>query len=405
MIKRERYLKKVRPFIDTGLIKVITGIRRSGKSMLLSQIKVELLEQGRDESQFISLNFEQLKYFELTDFLKLNDYLTTEIDKLAGEKVYLFLDEIQEVEQFQKVINSLRATYEDRLDIYVTGSNAKLLSGELATLLGGRYIQITVYPFVFSEYLISKDEMNTSEAFEHYLQIGGMPFLTTQNFQKSEEVSYLIDIYNSIVLKDIVQREQIRDADLLQRLLTYIISNIGRTFSATSIVKYFKNEGIQTSTNTLLNYIKSGVDAYVLLPLHRYDVQGKKLLSTQEKYYIVDHGFREAVTARNGRDIELILENIVLIELLSRGYKVNVGKFGDLEVDFVAERNVGNDLEILYIQVSYVMANEETRHREFAPLLKIDDNYPKLVLTMDPLTSSEEGVQHLKVQDWLLGED
>jgi len=405
MIKRERYLKKVRPFIDTGLIKVITGIRRSGKSMLLSQIKVELLEQGRDESQFISLNFEQLKYFELTDFLKLNDYLTTEIDKLAGKKVYLFLDEIQEVEQFQKVINSLRATYEDRLDIYVTGSNAKLLSGELATLLGGRYIQITVYPFVFSEYLISKDEVNASEGFEHYLQIGGMPFLTTQNFQKSEEVSYLIDIYNSIVLKDIVQREQIRDADLLQRLLTYIISNIGRTFSATSIVKYFKNEGIQTSTNTLLNYIKSGVDAYVLLPLHRYDVQGKKLLSTQEKYYIVDHGFREAVTARNGRDIELILENIVLIELLSRGYKVNVGKFGDLEVDFVAERNVGNDLEILYIQVSYVMANEETRRREFAPLLKIDDNYPKLVLTMDPLTSSEEGVQHLKVQDWLLGED
>ncbi|MDR3190774.1 MAG: ATP-binding protein [Lactobacillaceae bacterium] len=406
MIQREHYLKKIRPFIDSGLIKVVTGIRRSGKSMLLAQVQKELLAAGRTADQFIRLNFEQLQYEALTDYHRLNDYLVNEIEKRPGEKVYLFLDEIQEVDQFQKVINSLRVNYEERLDIYVTGSNAKLLSGELATLLGGRYINITVYPFSFAEYKQVQLVADSDEKlFEHYLETGGMPFLTTNQFELVEEVAYLNDVYNSIVLKDIVQRDKIRDADLLQRLLTYIISNIGRTFSARSLVNYLKNEGIATSTTTIMNYLTNSTEAYIILPLKRFDIQGKKVLSTQEKYYVVDHGFREAVTARNARDIELILENIVLVELLKRGYQVSVGKFGDLEVDFVAEKNGANGLERVYIQVSYILATPETRMREFAPLLKIDDNYPKMVLTLDPLTSSEAGIEHVKLQDWLLSDD
>ncbi|RGW12344.1 ATP-binding protein [Enterococcus asini] len=408
MIIRNNYLNDVIPFIDTELIKVMTGVRRSGKSMMLTMIQEYLLAKEIRRDQFITMNFEELIFEPYLEYHALNDYLEAQIQQIEG-KVYLFLDEIQEVQQFEKVINSLRATFQERVDIYITGSNAKLLSGELATLLGGRYVQFEIYPFKFSEYVQGRrsvaDERSNQELFQAYLLEGGMPFLVAQNMQYRDRVNYLADVYNSIILKDIIERESIRDPELLRRLLSYVLGNIGRTFSANSVVKYLKNEGVNASVTTVLNYLSFAVDAYAIIPLRRYDIQGKRFLSSQEKYYVVDHGLRQAIIGRNEEDVELILENIVLLELMARGYEVSVGKTNQYEVDFIAERKEATGINRKYVQVSYLLASAETRMREFRPLKEIQDNYEKLLLTLDLFTSDAEGIRHRNLVEWLLDEN
>jgi len=398
MVKRSNYLNAIIPFIDTELIKVLTGVRRSGKSVMLKLIQNHLIEHGVEESQFIIINFEELKYEPYLEYGALNDYLEKQIYR-NEKKTYIFLDEIQEVKNFEKVINSLRATYENKVDIYITGSNAKLLSGELSTLVGGRYIQFEIYPFTFAEYVKGResigDKKNNLEHFQSYLVEGGMPFLALQKFSYKDRLSYLSDVYNSIILKDIIERENIRDPELLRRLLSFVLGNIGRSFSANSVRNYLKNEGISASVTTILNYLSFSESAYAIIPLRRFDIQGKKFLSSQDKYYVVDHGLRQAVIGRNEEDIELVLENIVLLELLSRDY----------EVDFVAEKKSESGIDRKYIQVSYLLTSEETREREFRALKEIQDNYEKTVLSMDNFTSDSDGIIHRNIVDWLLWED
>jgi len=408
MVKRSNYLNAIIPFIDTELIKVLTGVRRSGKSVMLKLIQNHLIEHGVEESQFIIINFEELKYEPYLEYGALNDYLEKQIYR-NEKKTYIFLDEIQEVKNFEKVINSLRATYENKVDIYITGSNAKLLSGELSTLVGGRYIQFEIYPFTFAEYVKGResigDKKNNLEHFQSYLVEGGMPFLALQKFSYKDRLSYLSDVYNSIILKDIIERENIRDPELLRRLLSFVLGNIGRSFSANSVRNYLKNEGISASVTTILNYLSFSESAYAIIPLRRFDIQGKKFLSSQDKYYVVDHGLRQAVIGRNEEDIELVLENIVLLELLSRDYEVHVGKTNQYEVDFVAEKKSESGIDRKYIQVSYLLTSEETREREFRALKEIQDNYEKTVLSMDNFTSDSDGIIHRNIVDWLLWED
>ena len=406
MISRPKYLSKIIPFIDTELIKVISGVRRSGKSFLLEAIRNHILAQN-PEHHIIEINFEKLEFEPLLDYHALNNYLTDKIDAASPKKNYIFLDEIQEVTGFEKVINSLRVTYREQVDIFVTGSNAKLLSSELSTLIAGRYVEFDVYPFTFDEYLSAKKlhypDISNTEAFMTYINDGGMPFIVAQNLLPEQRDNYLSDVYNSIILKDVIERNQIRDADLLKRVYRFAIGNVGRVFSSLSVVKFLKNEHVNTSVATVNNYIDAGVDAYFYIPVRKFNMEGKKLLKTQEKIYTVDHGLRQAILGRNEQDIELILENIVLLELKSRGYQVTVGSSNALEIDFIAEKVVNHQMEKLYIQVSYLLASAETAKREFASLEAISDSFPKYVLTLDPLLrGNDKGVRHLNLVDWLL---
>ncbi len=399
MIKRELYLQRIRPFIDTDLVKILSGIRRCGKSVMLELIKEELRFRGVLNHQFISVNFEDIDNQSLCTFDALHNYISEKIEKING-KSYLFFDEIQEVNAWEKCINSLRVKFDT--DIYITGSNAKLLSRDFATYLAGRYVEFVVYPFSFAEFLdmyhTINPEVNSAEAFKQYILLGGMPFLMNLNLQSAPCNQYLQDVYNSIILKDVMKRNNIRDVDLLERIITYILANIGKTFSATSISKYFKSENRTVSPETVLNYIKACEDAFLFYRAKRQDIIGKRTLAVNEKYYIADHGLREAVYGKNNRDIELVLENIVYIELLRKGYSVTIGKINNLEVDFVAEKKG----ELIYIQVAYMLASEGTIEREFGSLKAIDDNYPKYVLTMDEIDQSRDGIYHRNIRDFLL---
>lgn len=402
MVKRELYMNRIRPFIGTDIIKVITGIRRCGKSVMLDLIKEELIASGIDPSQIISVNFEAMRYAHLQTAAALHEEIVKRSASIDG-KVYLFFDELQEVSGWEKCINSLRVTLD--CDIYITGSNAKLLSGELSTYLGGRYVEFVIYPFSFKEfselYATVAPTATVSEAFRKYLTAGGMPYLANIRYESSPSNQYLCDLFNSVQLKDIIKRNKIRDIDLLQRIISYIIANVGTTFSATSLAKFFKSEQRSVTTETILNYIKYCCDAYLFYQVKREDLRGKQILSSNEKYYIADHGIREAVFGGNEREINLILENIVYLELLRRGYKVTVGKVGGKEIDFVCDK-CG---EKLYVQVSYLLAAEETVCREFGAYDGIRDNYPKYVVSMDELDMSRNGIKHRNIRDFLLSEE
>lgn len=402
MFKRELYMRRIRPFFDTELIKVMTGVRRSGKSVMLELIKQELIDTGVSDTRIISMNFEDLR---LSRLLTAEALHTEVIDKAKDitERVYLFFDEIQEVADWEKCINSLRVALD--CDIYITGSNANLLSGELATYLGGRYVEFVIYPFSFSEFLVAYSESfpgaTEQQAFSQFLTLGGMPYLAHLNYEESPSKQYLTDLYNSVQLKDIVSRYNIRDVDLLQRILTYIMANIGTTFTANSLVKYFKSQGRTVASDTILNYIRYCIDAYLFYQVKREDIQGKQILATNEKYYIADHGIREAVYGGNLRDINLILENIVFMELLRREYTVSVGKSGTKEIDFVCSK----DGKRIYVQVSYLLASDTTVKREFEVYNAISDNYPKYVVTMDEIDMSRDGIIHMNIRDFLLSDD
>ena len=401
MIKRESYMRRIRPFINGELVKVMTGIRRSGKSVMLELVKQELLEMGVEKAQFISINFEDMRYLHLCTAQVLHQEILTRAEGIAG-KVYLFFDEIQEVKDWEKCVNSLRVALD--CDIYITGSNAKLLSGELATYLGGRYVEFVIYPFSLAEFLElyrpTDPRATAGQCFQQYLRFGGMPYLSRLNYQEEPVRQYLSDLYDSVQLKDIIKRNKVRDVDLLERILAYVMANVGTTFSAGSLTKFFKSEQRSVSPETVLNYIRYCCDAYLFYQVKRQDLQGKQILATSEKYYIAHHGIREAVFGGNMRDINLVLENIVFLELLRRGYTVTVGKAGEREVDFVCDRRG----EKLYVQVTYLLASEETIAREFGVYDSIRDNFPKYVVSMDELDLSRSGIKHRNIRDFLLAE-
>ena len=402
MIKREMYMSRIRPFIGSDLIKVMTGIRRCGKSVMLELIQQELKETGVTPDQIISINFEDMSYTHLQTASSLHDEIKKRAAKIEG-KVYLFFDEIQEVEDWEKCINSLRISLD--WDIYITGSNARLLSGELATYLGGRYVEFVIYPFSFAEFMdlyrtIAPNE-SVQQCFQKYLLVGGMPYLSNIRYADAPSKQYLHDLFNSVQLKDIVKRNKIRDVDLLERIISYVITNVGTTFSATSLARFLKNEQRTVAPETILNYIKYCCDAYLFYQVKREDLQGKQILASNEKYYIADHGIREAVFGGNMRDINLILENIIYLELLRRGYKVTVGRTGDKEIDFVCDKQGDK----LYVQVSYLLASDETVNREFGAYNNIRDNFPKYVVSLDEFDMSRNGIKHRNIRDFLLAEE
>lgn len=397
MIKRTIYLNQIEPFIDKDIIKIITGVRRSGKSVLLQQIQTELVKRGKKQANFIYMNFENLQYEALLDYRELNRELVKRIGQIDG-KAYLFLDEIQKVASWEKTINSLRASYD--CDIYITGSNSQLLSGELATEIAGRYVEIKVYPFSFAEFLeaINSDRQNLDRDFATYMELGGMPFLTLIYSDQQACNTYLQDIYSSVVLKDIVDRHAIRNVDLLQRITSYLSSEIGHPISATGIAKFLKNEHRTSSIDTILDYISYTCDAYLFTRVPRTHLQGKQNLKVNDKYYITDHGLRQTMLDSNQQNIDQILENIVFIELLRRGYKVSVGINDKKEIDFVAQK--GNDKR--YYQVTYILGSQTTIEREFGAYDGIADNYPKYVLSMDKFDMSRNGIIHQNIIDFLL---
>ena len=402
MIKREIYMSRIRPFIGTDLIKVMTGIRRCGKSVMLELIKQELMESGVNPNQFISVNFENMNFAHLQTAKALHDEISREAGGIDG-KVYLFFDEIQEVKDWEKCVNSFRVSLD--CDIYITGSNAKLLSGELATYLGGRYVEFVIYPFSFSEFMelyktVTPDE-SIQNCFRKYLVSGGMPYLANILYADEPSKQYLHDLFNSVQFKDIVKRNQIRDVDLLERIIAYVMANVGNTFSATSLAKFLKSEQRAAAPETILNYIKYCCDAYLFYQVKREDLQGKQILASNEKYYIADHGIREAVFGGNMKEINLTLENIVYLELLRRGYEATVGRTGDKEIDFVCRKHG----EKLYIQVVYLLASDETVRREFGAYDSIRDNFPKYVVSLDEFDMSRNGIKHRNIRDFLLAEE
>ena len=380
----------------------MTGIRRCGKSVMLELIKQELVESGINPSQFISINFEDMRYDHLHTAKVLHEEITKRASQIEG-RAYLFFDEIQEVTDWEKCINSFRVGL--NCDIYITGSNAKLLSGELATYLGGRYVEFIIYPFSFAEFLELyrpiAPEASIQNCFQKYLVSGGMPYLANIRYENEPSRQYLTDLFNSVQLKDIVKRNKIRDVDLLERIIAYVMTNIGTTFSATSLAKFFKNEQRTVSAETILNYIRYCCDTYLFYQVKREVLPGKQILSSNEKYYIADHGIREAVFGGNTQSIQLILENIVYMELLRRGYGVTIGRVGDKEIDFVCTRQADK----IYIQVTYLLASDETISREFGVYDNIRDNYPKYVVSLDEFDMSRNGIKHRNIRDFLLMEE
>lgn len=399
MIIREAYISQIVPLIDKNLIKVLTGVRRSGKTVLLSQIQDYLLQNGRSKSQIINISLESKKNKKFKDGDVLYEYLISACEKLNA-KAYIFLDEIQVVSGWEEVVSSLLVDID--CDIYITGSNSKLLSGELATLIAGRYIQIHVYPFTLSEakqMLEQNGKFKSDEVlFQDYLKYGGLPMRFSL-----EEISleaYLSDTYDAIVVKDIIQRNNIKDTNLLNMILAFLMDNIANPFSARSIVAALKQEGINTTVETVIAYIDYIKKAMVVYSAQRYDIKGKKLLTTNEKYYTVDLGLRNCVKASGEIDYNKLYENIVYLELLYRGYDVKVGKTDDYEIDFVAYK--GSDT--LYVQVCYLLASTETVEREFGNLERIKDNYPKYVISGDLPDFSRNGIKHYNIIKFLLNE-
>ena len=394
-IIRPKYIKQITQFVDKPVIKVLTGMRRVGKSTLLTMIKDEVLQNIPDKNK-IYLNFESAELFDITTVKALHTYLQPVIKKTKG-KIYFFFDEIQMVSGWERVVNSL--SVDKDCDIYITGSNSTLISGDLATLLSGRYTAFEIYPFTFGEFMqmFKNKKIPKETLFEKFVQLGGMPFLHYFDLDEVPCFKYLNDVYNTVLVKDVLQYNNIRDVDIFNRILSYVLENIGHTFSANSIKNYFKNEKRAVSIDTVLNYLEYCKNAFIIKKVPRYDMAGKKVLKVDEKYYVTDHGFRQAQGFSNTKDIERTLENIVFIELASRGYEVKIGKLKDKEIDFIAQKND----RIFYYQVAYMLTDEKTREREFGVYKAIEDNFPKYVLSMDHFDFGRDGVIHKNIIDFL----
>lgn len=404
MVNRDEYLEKLKQWRNEKIIKVVTGIRRCGKSTLLEQYRKYLLETNVNENQIIAINFEDMAYDDLLDYKKLYAYLC---ERLSSDKMtYIFLDEIQKVECFEKVVDSLYI--KDNTDIYITGSNAFMLSGELATLLSGRYIEIKMLPLSFKEYAkLQKTTRSNDELFTEYMADGGFPYIATMDRNKEKIDTYLEGIYNTIIIKDIEERQvrkgtekkKVTDLSLLKNISRFLSGSVGNLISIKSVSDYIVSTGRKVSPNTVADYIDVLTEAFIFYPVERFDIQGKQLLQQNQKYYIADTGLRRYMLPKKSYDIGFTLENIIYLELCRRGYKVYVGKNGVKEVDFVAKKN---DV-IEYFQVTASMIDEKTFNREITPLNNIRDHYLKTILTLDRFSPGNyNGIIVENAVDWLM---
>jgi hypothetical protein len=401
MIKRDLYINQLGEYIDKPLIKVITGIRRSGKSAILKLLSNELLNRGIERKQIINLNFESFENKELNDAEKLFRYIRER--ESGGNRMYILLDEIQEVDSWEKAVNSIFNDF--NADIYITGSNSHMLSSELATYLTGRYVELNIYTLSFEEFLKFRKalkgdgEEDVKKEFRIFLRSGGFPVLQVAEYTNETAAKVVFDIFSSILLNDVVRRNNIRDVELLGRVVRYMFDNTGNRFSAKKVADYFKSQHRKIDLNTIYNYLEALEGSYILYRIPRYDIKGKEILKTLEKYYAGDPAIINAVMGYKDRHIAGMLENIVLLELMRRGFKVYTGRSEEKEIDFIADKN---DVRI-YVQVSFRMESKATIDREFRPLLEIRDHYPKYVVTMDEIWRDNiEGIQHMHIADFLL---
>ncbi len=406
LIKRDAYLDKLKDYVNSDFVKVYVGIRRSGKTSLMHNIIDELKLMGINEDNIIFISFESREYAYIDNSQQLDEIIFNKTAKLEG-KAYLFFDEIQQVKGWERSINTYRVSID--CDIYITGSNSKLLSGELATLLTGRYLTINVYPFSFKEFLQYKNEIEGIELtkdsinrlYDDYFNFGGMPGILSLGSEEFRKIA-LKDIFNSILFEDVVSRFKINNVDLLQRFSRYMISSTGEIFSSKSIKNYLKSNDIYTSQDTLLKYNEYLNQSFFISKCKCFELKGRKEMKILGKYYLTDHGFHHALIEDNMLKVTKILENIVYVELLRRGYKVNVGRNRDnSEVDFVCEKSG----RYKYVQVSYRLSNEKTLNREIAPLLRIPDKYESILITTEDHDFSKDGVRHLNIIDFLCGDD
>ena len=397
MLKRELYLKRIREFYDSDLIKILVGIRRCGKSVILEQIIEELKNKGIDEKHIIYVNFEFIEFEELTDYKKLNTYVK---ERIQDDKMYyLFFDEIQNVDNFEKVVNSLRAS--KKVSIFITGSNSRLLSEELSTVLSGRYVSFRINPLSYKEVLELKGiEKSTDEVFEDYMKWGSLP--NRFEFESEEAIkNYLYGVFDSIILRDVVERLKIRDTALFNLILQYIVDTIGREFSAENIMNFLRNEGREVSTLTIYSYLDALCKALLIRKVYRYDVHGKAVLKTLNKYYVTDLGIAQIKNNKTEIDRCYAIENIVYNELIIKGYDVFTGKTKKGEIDFVATK----PNKKIYIQVAFSIPNEDTKNREFGAYSVITDNYPKYVISLDKFNYEYNGIKHLNLIDFLLDDE
>ena len=397
MLKREIYLKEIRDFYNSNLIKILVGIRRCGKSIILEQIIQELKEQGIDNEHIIYINFEFIEFESLTDYKELNKYVKDRIKD--DELYYLFFDEIQNVDNFEKVINSLRAS--QNVSIFITGSNSRLLSEELSTVLSGRYVSFRINPLSYKEVLeLLGKSKSTDEIFEDYMKWGSLP--NRFDFKREGAIkNYLYGVFDSIILRDVVERLKIRDTSLFNLILQYVIDIIGREFSAENIMNFLKNEGRDVSTLTIYSYLDALCKSLLIRKVYRYDVHGRAVLKTLNKYYVTDLGIAQIKNTNTEIDKSYAIENIVYNELIIKGYDVYIGKTKKGEIDFVATK----PNKKIYVQVAYSIPNEDTKKREFGAYDVINDNYPKYVITLDKLTYEYNGIKHVNLIDFLLDEN
>ena len=397
MIVREEYLNKLKLLKDKNIIKIVTGIRRCGKSTLLLQFKDWLIEHGISESQIILINFEDLEYEDLTDYKSLYKYIKDRVKK--NIKTYIFLDEIQNVDKFPKVLDSLQLNKD--VDLYVTGSNAYMLSSEIATLISGRYIQIEMLPLSFKEYCIAKGGFEDRiTRYTEYLLSSSFPYALKLDYNPNIIRDYLESIYNTIVIKDIMNRKQITDSMMLQSVLKFIFDNVGNPFSTKKIADTMTSNGRKIDSKTVEKYLIALKESYIIYQAKRYDIKGRQYLKTLDKYYVVDIGLRYMLLGKKSMDAGHILENVVYLELLRRGYDVYIGKVDSFEVDFVAQNEDGNH----YYQVALTVRDEATLYREIRPLQMLSDDYPKVMLTLDDDPARDiEGIKIINARDWLLG--
>lgn len=401
MIYRPMYVDKIMRYADAPFVKILTGVRRCGKSTILKMIMEELKKRGISDKQLLSYRFDSMEYEDMTAKEMFNEIKSKLCD---GEKTYLFLDEVQEIKHWEKVVNSLASDYD--VDIYVTGSNSRMMSSEIETYLTGRYIAFRIYTLSFSEYLTFKKEYSDVKApreeLAEYIRLGGFPATHLQKYSEDEVYTIVRDIYNSTIFSDIVKRNQVRKVDQLERIVKFAFDNVGKTFSAKSISDYLKSERRTIDNETVYNYLEKLENAYILYRCSRYDIQGKELLKTQEKFYLADTALRYSVLGFTMTSVAAMLENVVYLELRRRGYSVNIGKTADGEIDFIAKKQS----EKLYVQVTKEITSPETEQREYSRLLEIRDNYPKYLLTTDNFAGGNyEGIKTMHVADFLLSSE
>lgn len=401
MIYRPSYVDKIMAYVDTPFVKILTGVRRCGKSTILKMIMSKLRERGIPESRIVSYCFDSMEYEDMTA-----KQMYSELKSCVSPegKTYFFLDEMQEIKGWEKVVNSLSSDYD--VDLYITGSNSRMMSSEISTYLTGRYVSFRIYTLSFAEYLTFKEQYdavgNPRQELANYIRLGGFPATHLQNYTQDEVYTIVRDIYNSTIFSDIVRRNQVRKIDQLERVVKYTFNNVGNTFSAKSISDYLKAEHRALDNETVYSYLEKLEKAYLLHRCSRYDLQGKEILKTQEKFYLADTSLRYSVLGYNADSVATSLENVVYLELCRRGYAVNIGKTSDGEIDFVATRQN----EKVYVQVTQQIASEKTERREYERLLEIRDNYPKYVLRTDEFAGGNyEGIKTMHVADFLLSDE